>query len=488
MVCNAPKLALIVAIAGVAAGCDRSASPAMPDVAALAATAEKSGTAADFSRAIDAAHAADEWQTALRLSELAEERLADMPAGLRGLTVLAYARAGRLADAQRAAESIDAASRDPTAVEAMLHVALASRGPAAAAAMAERLESLGAERPLGWIAMATHLLYAGREGDARDVLKRGERRMGDVAGKRLENDADKLAGMAGWIDEMGGQPANVIESFGVAPLPIDQIVRVPSVVAHINGDGPFRLLLDTGAGAAVLLGTRVAERLELKTHRMGHVLGVGGMAEVRGGIVEEMRFGSVVCSNVPVLLDEEGGSPLLAARDGVLGTGVFNSARITMDFERSELRVSPSSEEPAAGEPLNIWQFGEHLFAGVQLEGGPATAMLDSGAAVGCLSPQWLRRRDPDHEPVRTPLPLYGMGPDMSRAKVARAGELVFAGRRFRDFSGVSIAALDEQLSPRMGVQIDLLIGMTTFGGLKSWTIDFPRRMIWCEWLDREDP
>jgi hypothetical protein len=124
----------------------------------------------------------------------------------------------------------------------------------------------------------------------------------------------------------------------------------------------------------------------------------------------------------------------------------------------------------------------------VRLADRDATAMLDSGAAVGCLSPRWLRQGDPDHEPVKTPLPLYGMGPDLARAQVARAGELLFAGRRFADFSGVSIAALDDQLSPMMGVQIDLLIGMTTFGGMKSWTIDFPRRTIWCEWLEMDEP
>jgi hypothetical protein len=469
-------------------GCERSASLSSPEIAALAAAAERSGSPGDFSKAIAAAHAADEWQTALHLAEAAEQRLPDMSAGLRGLAVLAYARAGRLADAGRAADRIDAETRDSTAVEALLQVALASRGPDAAAELAERLDSIGAERPRGWLAIAEQMLHAGRPEAAGEALGRGQRRTRGVAGRRLRADADKLAGLSRWIEELGDRPANVVERFGTAPLPLDMTVRVPSVIAHINGEGPFRLLLDTGAGEAVLLGTRVAERLELDTRGMGHVVGVGGLSRMDGGLLDRLEIGSVICRNVPIMLDEEGANPLLKARDGVLGTGVFASARITMDFERAELRVSPSSEEPAVGQAINVWQIGAHLFAPVRLADRDATAMLDSGAAVGCLSPRWLRQGDPDHEPVKTPLPLYGMGPDLARAQVARAGELLFAGRRFADFSGVSIAALDDQLSPMMGVQIDLLIGMTTFGGMKSWTIDFPRRTIWCEWLEMDEP
>lgn len=93
----------------------------------------------------------------------------------------------------------------------------------------------------------------------------------------------------------------------------------------------------------------------------------------------------------------------------------------------------------------------------------------------------------PDHQPSRFPLPMFGLGPNTAMPQVAVGGELTFAGRSFADFSGVSVEDLDQVLSSSFGVQIDLLIGMPTFRQMRTWSVDYPRRRMWIDWLEDED-
>ena len=39
-------------------------------------------------------------------------------------------------------------------------------------------------------------------------------------------------------------------------------------------------------------------------------------------------------------------------------------------------------------------------------------------------------------------------------------------------------------LGPILGVQTHLLLGMPIFRDMKSWTIDYPRRQMWVEWIE----
>ena len=38
-----------------------------------------------------------------------------------------------------------------------------------------------------------------------------------------------------------------------------------------------------------------------------------------------------------------------------------------------------------------------------------------------------------------------------------------------------------------LGVQIDLVIGMRTFSEMKSFTVDYPHRRMWIEWLAEDE-
>jgi predicted aspartyl protease len=161
---------------------------------------------------------------------------------------------------------------------------------------------------------------------------------------------------------------------------------------------------------------------------------------------------------------------------------------MTLDFEHAALRLSPSNDRPAAGKefPLRIISDAK-LVAPVRIHGRPATALLDSGAAVVALSPTRLKRLFPDQKIQTFSLQVAGVGsgqdPEIS---FSRSVDLQFGGRKHENISGLGLDVLDTILSSHLGIQSDVLIGMPTFRQMKSFTVDFPKRRMWIDWLEPE--
>src|SRR5688572_11678173 len=91
----------------------------------------------------------------------------------------------------------------------------------------------------------------------------------------------------------------------VAPTLRDRIGRIWAPV-HINGKGPFRLVLDTGANRSVVTHT-TAQRLGgvIETSRMVQLHGVTGKAQVPTIEVESVEVGDLLLDErkMPVVQD-----------------------------------------------------------------------------------------------------------------------------------------------------------------------------------------
>ena len=85
---------------------------------------------------------------------------------------------------------------------------------------------------------------------------------------------------------------------------------------------------------------------------------------------------------------------------------------------------------------------------------------------------------------VRHGHPGVGTG-EAPRIDVAPGVKLVFAGRTYENFSGMGLEILDTILSPIVGVQCDVLVGMPVFRDMKAFTVDFPRAKLWVDWLPK---
>jgi hypothetical protein len=148
--------------------------------------------------------------------------------------------------------------------------------------------------------------------------------------------------------------------------------------------------------------------------------------------------------------------------------------------------VSPSGGKPGAQtQAPNAIELSEnsHVFATVEMAGTPATAMLDTGADAAFFSPRWLDQHLPDRPRLHLPLPKIGIGQRVGTVGNMTSVDLRFAGRHIKHLGGPEIPELDDVMPDYLGRRIDVVIGMTLFREMRSWTVDFPRKTMWVDWL-----
>ena len=67
-----------------------------------------------------------------------------------------------------------------------------------------------------------------------------------------------------------------------------------------------------------------------------------------------------------------------------------------------------------------------------------------------------------------------------------RGVKLDFGQRSHENVGGLGLDVLDTTLSTFIGIQCEMLIGMPIFRQMSSFTVDFPKRQMWIEWLEPE--
>lgn len=127
----------------------------------------------------------------------------------------------------------------------------------------------------------------------------------------------------------------------VAPTRRDRIGRIWAPV-YLDGKGPFRLVLDTGANRSAVTA-KVAEALGdgARTTTTVRLRGATGTSIVPMIRVEELVVGDLVLAPVklPVVLDVFGGA------DGVMGNEGLHDKRIVIDFKRDSISIKRSRRE-----------------------------------------------------------------------------------------------------------------------------------------------
>jgi len=164
----------------------------------------------------------------------------------------------------------------------------------------------------------------------------------------------------------------------VSPTRRDRIGRIWAPVL-IDGKGPYRLVLDTGANRSAIT-TRAAQSLGgSPLMATTHVTGFTGTAIVPTLHVSSMEVGDLLIgpTDLPVLSDVFGGA------QGVLGIEGLANKRIFADFTHDRLEISRSHGERAKRDfivvPLTQTNLGL-LVADVRVGSVRAKAIVDTGA------------------------------------------------------------------------------------------------------------
>jgi predicted aspartyl protease len=136
----------------------------------------------------------------------------------------------------------------------------------------------------------------------------------------------------------------------VAPTRRDKIGRIWAPVM-INGQGPFRLVVDTGANRSAV-NARVAQALGITPDAREPVLlrGVTGSVVVSTIHVNSFSVGDVIVAPaiLPIVSDALGGA------DGVLGTEGFADKRLYIDFRHDRITITYSRGNRASDDLLSI--------------------------------------------------------------------------------------------------------------------------------------
>ena len=183
----------------------------------------------------------------------------------------------------------------------------------------------------------------------------------------------------------------------VAPTRRDKIGRIWAPVM-INGQGPFRLVLDTGANRSVV-NAQVAQVLGIAPDAAQSVLlrGVTGIVTVPTIRVNSFAVGAVIVTPaiLPIVTDALGGA------DGVLGTEGFTGKRLYIDFRHDLITITNSSGARVSGDfysvPLEHSNTGL-LMVRAMVGGERVHAIIDTGgqATIGneAMRQALVRRRE----------------------------------------------------------------------------------------------
>jgi len=263
----------------------------------------------------------------------------------------------------------------------------------------------------------------------------------------------------------------------VAPTRRDQIGRIWAPV-FINGRGPFRMVLDTGASSSGVTAM-VALALGIPTDQSPPVMlrGVTGSATVPTIHVDKLSFGDLDVDStlLPIVPDALGGA------EGVLGSEGLSNKRIFIDFRHDQITISYSRDERSARGFISV-PFrsirGQLIVVDATVGQVHAKAIIDTGgqSTIGNLA---LRDALAQHN-----LGFHGSPDQIIGATLAvENGELIATPAiqlgpvQIRDY-GVTFADVYIFKRWKLTSEPAIMIGMDALGTLDALVIDYRRHEL----------
>ncbi|HEY3849965.1 MAG TPA: retropepsin-like aspartic protease [Steroidobacteraceae bacterium] len=279
------------------------------------------------------------------------------------------------------------------------------------------------------------------------------------------------------VDQLAEIMVQTREPRYVAPTRRDRIGRIWAPVL-INGRGPFRLVLDTGASSSGVTAM-VAMALGIPTDESPHVMlrGVTGSADVPTIKVDTLTVGDLAVDSplLPIVPDALGGA------EGILGSEGLKNKRIFIDFRHDQISITYSRGERSAHGFLTVpfrLVHGQLIVIDCRVGTVYAKAIIDTGGqtTIGNIA---LREALSEHN-----LGFRGRPDQIIGATLAVAnGELIdtpaiaMGPLQIRDY-GVTFADVYIFRHWRYTSEPAIMIGMDALGTLDTLIIDYRRKEL----------
>lgn len=271
-------------------------------------------------------------------------------------------------------------------------------------------------------------------------------------------------------------PDTEAEPLYATPTRLDRAGRVVAAV-EINGQGPFRFIVDTGANRSAL-ATELVERLQLPVTGSATVgvHGVTGYAELPSVEVERLRVGTLELQErrLPVLPHA-----VLADADGILGVEGLQEARIEIDFGSDRVTIRPSRGRRASRDFLTVparLEKGGLLVVRGRVGEIRAQVIIDTGAerSIGNRRlAEALARATEDAE--RSESIVVGATPGSVTASAYLSPPISIGDAKLRNVM-VTFGELHVFRVWDLEDEPAILVGMDVLGTLEQLVVDYARR------------
>ncbi|HEY6643138.1 retroviral-like aspartic protease family protein [Povalibacter sp.] len=258
-----------------------------------------------------------------------------------------------------------------------------------------------------------------------------------------------------------------------APTRPDRIGRVLAPVM-INGRGPFRMMVDTGANQSVLT-QRLADAAGLTVDALNTIKlnGVTGAFQVPTANVESFETGDLRQQGLqlPVMNAVMGGA------DGILGMQGFDGLRLSVDFLNDQISIDRSrAQRPPPGFarlPVKI-HFNRLLLASGRVGGVRVHAVIDTGAER-TLGNMALRRALQARKSIDKPPKSTGV---IGLSEVMQRGEMIYTRKlRLGDIAVTDVDVIYGDIDVFRLWDLEdepaMLIGMDVLGTVHTLVVDY---------------
>lgn len=259
-----------------------------------------------------------------------------------------------------------------------------------------------------------------------------------------------------------------------SPTRADRVGRILAAV-EINGKGPYRFIVDTGANSSAL-APGVAEELGLPQVQGGvQVHGVTGTAMLPAVHVESLRVGGIVLppATLPLLPGD-----IFAGADGILGVAGIQQMRIDVDFLKDRVEITPSSGKRAPSGYLTVraslWQGGLLLVDG-RVGNVPTKVIIDTGAerTIGNMQLREALASKAEREKV-SEVKVLGATPSVGEATYFKVPRIRIGPTQLVDLP-VTFGELYVFQLWGLTDEPALVVGMDVLGGLERFVVDYKR-------------